>query len=323
MAEAIPSFKAHIWSHFFAVKLKPELKELYWFSLIFSFASALITIFEPVFFYQQGFSLSFIALYYALHYTIYTVALPWGGKFAARFGLERSLSLSLPLFIAYFITLALIPQYPDLIWLAIVLLTVHKIFYWPAFHTTFAKFGDRHNRGTELSWMRVLQYGIGILGPLFGGIIAATLGFPVLFIIAAFLTLSSAVPLLMTKERFKPVSFSYAEPWRIIISRRYRNMSLAMMGMGENLIDLVYWPIFLFIILGATDTLGIVASINIMVMTGLSFVIGEMSDKYPRRHVLRMYLPFMVIGYLFRPLAVTPFQAFLTDTLNRMSFAGV
>jgi len=323
MSVATGSHRLPGFSHLFAVHLRPELKELYLFSLLYAFAYAMIVIFEPIFFYKVGFSLSFIALYYALHYSLYAVLMPLGGKFAARFGLERSLSMSLPLFIVYFLTLANIPRWPDLVWLAIVLLTVQKIFYWPAFHAHMAKFGDARNRGTEISWMIVMRFGVGIMGPLLGGVIAARFGFPVLFVVAAGLVLSASIPLLRTKERYRPVSFPYFAPWRIVFSRRHRHMSLAMLGMGEDLIDMVYWPIFLFIVLGSTVKIGLLSALTLAVMALTSFFVGEMSDRMPRRRVLRIFLPFMMIGYLFRPLAGGPLLAVLTDTLNRMAAAGV
>lgn len=308
---------------FFHLHPHPELKELYIFSLLYSFAYALIVIFEPIFLYQQGFSLSFIALYYGLHYTLYTLLLPLGGKFAARFGLERSLSASLPIMVVYFLVLASIPSAPSLIWTAIVLLTVYKIFYWPSFNALFSKFGDSHNRGTELSWMRVLQQGVGVIGPLIGGIVATVYGFPTLFVLTALLVLLSALPLLRTKESYHAVTFLYRDPWRIIGSRQHRNVTMTMMGMGENLIDMVFWPIFLLIVLGSAEKVGVVSSVNLGIMTLFGFLIGEMSDRFPRRYVLRFSLPFLVLSYLFRPLSGTALRVFLTDGLARLAFAGV
>lgn len=305
------------------MRLNPELRELYLFSLLFSFAYALILIFEPVFFYKEGFSLSFISLYYALHYTLYIFLLPLGGKFAARFGFERSISVSLPFFVAYFLVLASVPYDHRLIWLAIPLLTLHKIFYWPAFHANFAKLGESSNRGTELSWMRVLQYGVGVLGPLFGGIVAAKFGFSTLFVITSGLILLSSVPLLKTRERYRPTFFGYSDPWKIIKARAYRNMTKAMAGMGENYIDMVFWPIFLFTVLGSTERLGVLSTMTIAIMTVMSFLIGEMSDRWPRSSVIRLHVPFMILGYGFRMFVATPVSAFLTDTLGRMAFAGV
>lgn len=311
------------WQRFFVVHLKPELRELYLFSVLFSFASALILVFEPVFFYQQGKQLSTIALYYALHYTLYFFVLPFGGKFAARFGYERSLAISLPVFVLYFLSLAAMPTYPNLFWVALLLLTAHKIFYWPAYHAMFAKFGDAYNRGTELSWMHVLKYGVGIAGPMVGGGVATTFGFPVLFVVVAATVLLSAVPLLWTSERYQLTSFPYRTPWDLIRSRQHRGMVLAMAGMGEDLIDLVFWPLWLFMILGSAARLGILASIALGVMTILGFFVGEMADRYSRRKILLFHLPFLALSHLLRPLALTPLRALLTDTLSRMAFVGV
>lgn len=313
----------NILRRFFAIHPRRRLREVYMFSVLFSFASALILIFEPVFFYQEGFGLSRIALYYALHYSLYVILLPWGGKFAGRFGLERSLSLAMPLFVVYFLTLAAIPLVGGLFWVAWILLTVFKIFYWPAYHATVCKFGDVANRGTELSWLFAMTRGAGVLGPVIGGFIAAYFGFSVLFVLAAAMALLAAFPLLRTRERYRRQKFDYLEPWRLALRRRYRRMTLTMIGWGENLIDLVFWPVFMFIVLGGTAKLGVVASINVLVMTLLGFFIGEVSDRFSRRQIIRIHIPFMVLGFLFRPLAATPLRVLLTDTLSKAALIGV
>lgn len=308
---------------FFVINPRASLKEMYIFSVLFSFASALILIFEPVFFYQEGFGLSKIALYYALHYSLYVILLPLGGKFAGRFGLERSLSLAMPIFVVYFLTLAAIPLQSDLFWVAWILLTVFKIFYWPAYHTEICRFGNVDNQGTELSWLIALTSGVGAIGPIIGGFVAAYFGFSVLFILAASLALWATFPLLRTKERYRPQKFPYFLPWRMMSMRRHRRMVLTMVGWGENLIDLVFWPIFMFIILGGTQKLGLIASINVLVISILGFFIGEISDRFSRRQIIKLHIPFMVLGYLFRPLASTSLRIFLTDTLSKTALIGV
>lgn len=307
----------------FSLHAKTELTHLYQFSTIFSFAFSLITIFEPIFLYQQHFPLWFIGLYYGLHYVLYAILLPFGGKFAARFGLERSLVVSLPLFVVYFLTLAAISQYRLLVLVGILFLTLHKIFYWPAFHAMIAEFGDGKNRGTELSWMSFIRYGVGVLGPFIGGIVAAVFGFPILFLITSVLVLASAIPLLHTPDKYQRSSFLYRDAWSVITAPRYRNVTLTMLGWGENLIDMVYWPLFLFLVLGSTEKLGIYFSIALAVMTGIGFFIGDFAERYSRQRIVRAYLPFMVLGYLFRPLALSHMRIVLTDTLSRVSFAGV
>ncbi len=310
-------------SKLFSVHPRPEMKELYIFSIMFSFASSMIIIFEPVFFYQEGFPLWMITLYYALHYTLYLLILPWGGKFAAKFGLERSLSVAMPIFVAYFLMLAVLPKAPWIWWLAWVVLAVFKALYWPAYNAVVSKFGDAGNQGTELSWLYAITRGVGVLGPMIGGVVVVMFGFPVLFVVEAGLALVSVVPLLRTKEKFRATSFAYTLPWRVIMAKGNRRIRWGMLGWGEDLVDSVYWPIFMFIILGAADTLGYVASLNILLMTLLGFVVGEMSDRMPRRKILRLHIPFMFIGYMLRPLAGSPIRVLFTESLSKAAYIGV
>lgn len=289
----------------FAVHPRPELREFYWFSALFSFATAMVLIFEPVFFYQAGFSLAQIAVYYGLHYVLYLVLLPFGGKFAARFGLERSLAVSLPIFMLYFLVLAAVASHLSLFWMAWAILAVFKIFYWPAYYGEYSRFGDELNRGTEVSFGFVLNFGLGVLGPAVGGVVAARFGFPVLFVTVAAAGLLSAVPLLKTKERYRVRSFPYRSAWRVVASRQNRKMVLATLGWVEDLVQLVFWPVFAFIVLKTTDVLGLVASVSVLVMSALAFLVGEWSDRLGPRAVLRRTVPVMSGIWLLRQLATS------------------
>ncbi|MBI4021834.1 MAG: MFS transporter [Candidatus Andersenbacteria bacterium] len=309
--------------HFFHVQPRPELRELYLFSVFFSFASSLILIFEPVFFYVQGYSLSLIAFYYALHYALYVLVLPLGGAFAARFGVERSLALSMPLFIVYFLTLAILPSQPALFWVAWVLLTLHKMFYWPAYHADVCRSAHTNSRGTEISWLFAVTHGVGVIGPLAGGLVATYFGFPALFVLAASLALAASVPLLRTPERVRKSRFAYNTPWQIMAARPFTRARLAMIGWGENLIDLVFWPVFMFIMVGSPDRLGYITGFSVLFMALYGFLVGDMSRGTARRQMLRLHVPVMMFGYLLRPLAAGSINVLLTDVLARSSYIGV
>jgi MFS family permease len=307
----------------FHLRPKRELKELYFFTLLYSFASSLILIFEPIFFYAEGFSLAIIACYYAAHYLLYLILLPGGAMFAGKFGLERSLAVSMPLFIIYFLMLASVPKMPELFYLAWIVLTIFKTFFWPAYHAEISKFGDSKNRGTEISWFYAISRGAGVLGPMIGGLIITAFGFPVLFVLTAGLALFSVVPLLRTKERFRPRSIKYSDPWKIIWRRKEIALRWGMAGWGSHFINTVFWPIFMFIVLGAANVLGFLVSLNVLVMTLLGFFVGEMSDRWSRRKVIRMHMPFFALGCLLRPLAYSPVSVLLIDLLAKTSFIGV
>ena len=309
--------------YLFALRPKRELMELYGFSILYSFAASLILIFEPVFFYVEKFPLAWIAGYYAAHYILYLILLPIGAGLAGRFGMERSLAISMPLFVIYFLTLAAIPSVPGLFFVAWIFLSLFKTFYWPAYHGEVSRFGDQSNLGTEISWFMAINSGSGVLGPLIGGVVVTFFGFPVLFVMAAGLALLAGLPLLRTKERFSPVNINYGTPWKMLGQDSQRMVRWGMAGWAADLVYLVFWPIMMFTVLGTASALGLVASLNALIMTALGFVVGEASDRMPRRKVLRFHLPFMVIGYLLGPLAGGTWRVLLTDTLMKASYVGV
>jgi len=264
-----------------------------------------------------------IAGYYAAHYLLYLILLPWGAMFASKFGLERSLAMSMPIFVVYFLMLASIPKMPSLFYIGWIVLAVFKTFFWVAYHTEISKFGDSKNRGTEISWFYAVSRGAGVLGPVIGGVVIASFGFSTLFVIAAGLSLFAVVPLLKTKEKFTPRDIEYSDPWKVILRRREVTLRWGMVGWGAHLINTAFWPIFMFIILGATNVLGSLVSLNVLIMTFLGFLVGEMSDRLSRKKVLRLHLPFYALSCLLRPLALAPLGILLTDMIAKAAFVGV
>lgn len=307
----------------FVIKPRRQLREMYIFLLLFSFAASLITVFEPIFFYTQGIPLWQIALYYVLHYVLYVVSMPLGGMFAARFGYERSLTLSTPLFVLYFLTLAGLARYGQLFWVAVVALTCFKALYWPAYHANFASYTDSKNRGTEQSWAQFLEYGASVVGPVFGGIIAQVYGFPILFLIAGLAVGLAGVILLRTKERSRGDAFTYTSPWRIIGSRQYRNMVVGMVGWGENLVYLAFWPVFLIVVFGDVGTVGAIASASAILAAITGFFVGELTDRMSAQRLLRWMVPYMMVSYIIRMFATLPWQVILGDMLARTAVVGV
>jgi MFS family permease len=307
----------------FSLNAKRQIKELYAFLAMFSLALSLITVFEPVFFYQLGFSLSKIALYYALHYAVYVLLMPIGVKFAARFGYERSLVVSTPVLAIYFLLLANLPTRPELFWLALAVLAFHKSFYWPAYHATFMAYSTEGDRGTEQSWQRLIIYGIGIIGPLAGGVIIAWFGFPILFVLVAVTLMLAGVPLLRTREKQHARSMLYGEAWRVAARPSERRLRWAMIGWGEHLVYTVVWPIWLFIIFKSPEMLGLVVSVSIAIMTVWGFFIGELSDRKTPHQVLRWGSLGLAATYILRGLAGGPIVAMSADMVGRLGNASM
>ncbi len=306
------------WGCAFSLTAKRQIRELYAFLAIFSLALAMITVFEPIFFYQLGFSVSKILGYYALHYSAYVLLMPWGAKFAARFGYEKSLVVSTPILAIYFLVLASLPARPELFWVAFVLLAAHKSFYWPAYHATFMAYSVDGNRGTEQGWQRLIIYGIGIIGPLAGGVVITWFGFPVLFVIVAGTLALAGIPLLRTREKQSGRTLSYNAAWEIAKRPSERRLRWSTIGWAEHLVHTVIWPIWLFMVLESADMLGLVVSISVAIMTVWGFVVGELADRRTPRQVLQWGAVGLAGTYIIRAVSGTPISVIGADVLARV-----
>lgn len=312
-------FSVNFLKNMFAARPKRQIRELYIFLLLFSLAASLITVFEPVFFWQQGFAMWQIAMYYTIHYALYAILMPLGAKFAAHFGFERSLIVSTPAFVAYFLILAALPKEPGLFWVAIVVLTLFKIFFWPAYHASFSTYSDAKNEGTEQSWVRMIQYSAAIVGPAIGGLLAANFGFSVMFTVLASIIALAGFSLLRTNEHDGHHDFSYREPWKVLSRKKNQNLLWSSLGWIENLIYLAVWPVFVFIALNSLSSLGLVASLGAAMATLWGFAVGEISDRLSAKKSLKYFSPFVAVSYAWRAFSVTPWQIIVGDVFSRMA----
>jgi MFS family permease len=138
----------------------------------------------------------------------------------------------------------------DPIWLVVWIATVSLAdsLYWPVYHSACAVIGADGSRGRELGLRTAIGAGVGILGPLVGGILLEHFGPGIGFGVAAALSLSSILPLLpMSAIPAGPVP-SPADAMRGI--DRTALATFAADGwMASGLA--VAWPMVLFLSLGA------------------------------------------------------------------------
>jgi MFS family permease len=307
------------YQRYFANGLARQVKELFWSTAILDFAASAVGIFEPIYLYTLGFSVPQIIIFYIAVYALYFLLLPLGGKFARARGYEQSILFSTPFLILYFLSLFAIPYHPFFIGSAVVALAIQKTLYWPGYHANFARFGVDRARGKEISNLVVLSSLVSILGPVFGGVVVATVGFKVLFIIVSFLILISNIPLLITPEKFKPVPFSYKEAMQNIVKPENRRRLFAYMGFGEEHLAVYLWPIFIFLIIKEYISIGFLVSASILLATILTLYIGKITDEESKHEVLKIGVIFTFFTWLMRILVVSGIGVFMADSLYRIS----
>lgn len=294
-----------------------QLRELYMTAALMDFASAAITLFEPIYLWTLGYRIPEIMVYYLLVYGSYFFLLPIGGKFLARFGPERSIMISTAWLVGYFAALIAIANNPALFYVAPVLFALQKTFYWPAYHFDFIRFSQKQERATEFSGLWTVTMVMYVLGPIIGGIIVKNYGFQPLFIGAALIILFSSLPMFVKKVSTKIENFSY---WRSLVlpfRRRYWKNTVGYLGLGEELIGMTVWPIFILLVYGDLFEVGALTGISALITAVVTLMVGKFTDKHNKKRVLSLSSVLQAGGWLIRLATRLPAAVFAIDVAGR------
>lgn len=306
--------------HFFRSKPSIELEELFLTAAIMDFAASAIALFEPIYLWTLGFDVRAIMCFYLMVYATYYFLAPLGGKFVAHFGHQRSILISTVFLVVYLAALVNIADYRWLFFVAPIFLTLQKTFYWPAYHVDFMRFSVREERGSEYSALWAISTMMYVLGPIVGGTVVKFFGFPALFLGASFLILLSSTPLFLTKTSQKLENFSYWKSLALPFRKRYHRNTRGYMALGEELILMALWPIFLLTKLADNlFSVGLFVGASAFVTAFVTLAIGKVTDRTSKHAVLATGGIATSVGWLVRLLAMSPLTAFLVDTYSRIA----
>jgi len=304
---------------FLPFNMRRQVRELFIATTMVNFALAMVMIFEPIYLYQTGHSLHKIMLFYLMAYVLYFLIMPFGAKFARKKGYEKGMFVGTFFFIIFYLSLFLIFYYPLLFYISPIILAVHKMFYWPAYHADFAHFCKDTEEGREVTAVTITSSLVYIIGPALAGFIIFEWGYNTLFILTSIIFLASNIPTLVTTEKFKPTDFPYKETYRNLFSKKNRKEFLAYLGFGEEFIVVMVWPIFISLIITSVFDLGMIIALATLITTMLTFYIGHLSDTSDKRKILRLGSAFYSLGWFIRIFIANRVGVFFVDTLSRLS----
>lgn len=316
-------------SHYLKHHLRHEITELYISIAIKNFAFSMIAIFEPLYLYDLYNSIAIVFLYYAVIYTLYFFALPFGAKAAAKYGFEHCIFYSIPFAILYFLFLSQIPDYGWMIFVAIIFVIIHKILFWPSFHTDFAHYSTAGFRGREMSAMSSISILAAIAGPIIGGIVLTKFGFENLFVLVSVLSLASIIPLLATKEKFEPHKFSYKKAFQRMIKPygRYKRKNLIVyFALSEEALIMIGWPIFIFLILKEFYLIGLLMGASAFLIAIINLYVGRLSDRYSvekKEKLIASSASFYSLSCFLRPFVGGWVGILLIDFFSKVAKMGI
>ena len=299
--------------------LSRQVRELYLATVLQNLALAMLLLFEPIYLWQQGFSISQILWFFLAIYVIYLFVIPLGAKFATTFGFEMSIALSTIAQIVYYISLYLIAFSWWWAVPAVLFYTMQKMFYWPAWHADFARYSDLSEEGKEVSTLHVTLSAVYVVGPLIGGTLITYGSWLAMFIFGCLLILLSNWPLLRTREEFTPRNFPYVEAFKRLFARENWRSFIGYLGFGEELILLVLWPVFIATVFTQYVEIGALVAASTLIMVLATLYVGKLSDERNKHAVLRFSSVLYVLTWLARLVAHSPMGVFMVDSSSRLT----
>lgn len=315
---------------FLPCHMRRQVRELYSSTIILNFAIAMVSIFEPVFLftmfikkYDLRITLTLVLLFYLAVYIAYIFCVPLGAKFAKKYGYEISITLGCVFTAVFYFCLFGSSRWIGFIFLAIIADVLWKIFYWPAYHADFARYSVDGEQGREIGDLTILEALVYVAGPVVGGLVVEFYGFKILFVFAAVIMILSNVPMLITKEKFIPGVYNYKNAFKRLFARKNLRRFLSFWGYGEELVVLIIWPIFMFVIIKDFLSLGVITGLATLITLLVYLYIGKLTDKKGHGALLRLGELAYFFVWMLRSLISSVGGVLLLDTASRLSKQAV
>jgi len=267
-----------LFRHFFESAMNRELSELYVTHALRAFANAMIAVFIPIYLFQLQYSIFQIMYFFLLSETFMTIFVLMNAYLSKKMALKHMIAISVPLHIGFLLMLNTFDQINWGLELLALFAGAADSFYWVPFHLDFAQNSLHDFRGREVGLLQTLTIGLALLAPVVGGAIVVLLGFHWLYVLGIMIMLASIIPLFLSKEIFVEPKFSFRETFNF--PARHALMHFA--WGARTTAELLFWPLFVFIILNNAFGLGLISTTMALFAAIATIWAGRLTDSLKR-----------------------------------------
>jgi MFS family permease len=313
--------------HFWRYATFSEIAELYASRVLRILAFNMAAALSSIFLYQQGYNISFIALFWCAFYILKVLLAVPAASVVAKFGPKHSILFSNILFIPALVALGLSSAYG--LWPLIVMIgfqAVSSMLYQVAYSVDFSKVKSIDHAGKEIAYMNIVEKVTGGLSPLIGGLLAFLVGPEVVLFITAILFAGAALPLFRSGEpiklnqRLKLVGF----PLRLVKRTFFAQMALGFDVFTSGTVWSLYTAITIIGI--ASDEIyavnGILMSVVLFAALGASYAYGRLIDRRRGKDLLQLATIANALTHFARPLIGSPVAIAVLNVANEAATTG-
>ncbi|MGB9635542.1 MAG: hypothetical protein ACPL0A_03625 [Candidatus Micrarchaeia archaeon] len=255
--------------------------------------AAMITVFIPIYMLSLNTPILYIPVFYIIKALVGIVLLFAVWKISIKYGLSTPIIFSSLAYVLFLLSIRMFPI--DLYTITILAIEseLADVFFWIPFHQIFLATTHRKIREKEIDTINALISAAPLISPLIAAFIIVYLGYGTLFAIAGVGILISIIPMLFIKNLKEPDGYDYS----FKLSKEY-------FAEGVRVDPLeVYWPLFIFLVLGSVESLGIILIVSSIVGAISLVTIGHVDNEKTQGVLLKIggilhSLTILVRGFL-------------------------
>lgn len=287
--------------------------------------------FLPIYLYQQGSTDPFwqflpgselqkgvllLVFFYLIHQLTVLSSGISIGHLILKIGYQRALLVSSCLF-AVFLSLLYVKANPGwLILLGAFINGLETNFFWNTYQTLMSKLAQHRHMGQNLGLLQFFLQLVQAMAPALGGMLVVAFGFPALFmagLLGVLLGMMSAFQLQFQRERDR---ISWAEFTRWAQEGPFIRLAVSQTGRYLNDAALVFWPLYVFLILGTVDRVGFLYTLSLFIAMILSFGVGYYIDHQKNKKLFYLSGGLLSLLWLLRSQVVTFWHIVIIDTFD-------
>ncbi|MGK2896545.1 MAG: MFS transporter [Candidatus Saccharimonadales bacterium] len=292
------------------------------------FALRMVAVFTSIYLLQEGFSLSFLTLFWGAFFG-YKAVVAWPAALViARIGPKHGTLLSN---ILAAVSMAFLPFVPSehSIWALAgwcVFQASSTCLYDLCYLVDFSKVKNTEHAGKEIAYMNILEKVASGTSPVIGGFLAFLVGPQVVMVLAAVLFLFAAIPLFKTGEPTKThqkISFQ-GFPWRTTWQSLMAETAVGIDTFATG----TAWTLFMAIVIFNGDQgeiyakVGLLSSVSLIAALFASHVFGRLIDRHRGRDLLRISTIANSMTHVLRAFITTPISVVFANILNEAATTG-
>jgi MFS family permease len=278
---------AHHISHNLHHYFKSDLSKVEGFVFIHNIGRGLISIFLPIIFYMEGFSISQILIYF-LCYGLFDIILNFVAReFTAKFGAKSAIVLGLSFEILYFIGLIFLQLNLGYLIALAFFSAMYDSFFWVAHWLIFNEAVSKSKEvGTKIGIFNIIRHTAGLITPLIGAMFLIVFDKNYLIIFSITLFLISLIPLFRISVKHLNVE-KKKNLFQMLKNKESRESFtlLSLLGVHYQVEDILL-PLFIFLTFSSIENVGILPIILAAGSIIFNYFIGKFVDRHEHLKII-------------------------------------